>query len=223
MVSPSRRRDAVTYLCRRHPVSQRRACLLVDQHRSTQRYERLPADFELRLIARMNELAAKHPRYGYRRVWALLRSEGFDVNHKRVERLWREGHRVPLRRRSSGQKAVGGAGGAAWALQATAPNEVWSYDFVSARTEDGLPLRILKIVDEYTRRCVGLHVDRSIGAGQIIEQLDQLFARHGRPRRLRSDNGREFIAESLASWLRAWKVEQLFIEKASRQQKALVS
>lgn len=224
MVSPSRRRDAVAYLCRRHRVSERRACQVVGQHRSTQRYEHQPANFELRLTQRMNELAERHPRYGYRRVWALLRAEGFAVNHKRVERLWRaEGHRVPARKtKNSGQKAIGGAGGSAWAVQATAPNDVWSYDFVSARTEDGLPLRVLNVVDEFTRRCVGCRVDRHIGARDLIAELEQLFARHGRPRRLRSDNGREFIAETLAQWLRRQGVAQLFIEKASPQQNAYV-
>jgi transposase InsO family protein len=223
MVSPSRRRDAVTYLCRRHRVSERRACRLVDQHRSTHRYRAQPPDLELRLVARMNELAAAYPRYGYRRIHALLRAEGFEVNRKRVERLWRlEGHRVPARRGRSGQRAVGGAAGASWNLQATRPNEIWSYDFLAARTEDGLALRILNVVDEFTRRCVGCRVDRSIGAGDITQELERLFARHGRPSLLRSDNGREFIAQSLSDWLKERGVGQVFIEKASPQQNAYV-
>jgi putative transposase len=99
MVSPARRRDAAGYLQRRHKVSERRACRVVGQHRSTRRYERLEPEYELRLVARMNELAAAHPRYGYRRIWALLRGEGWRVNRKRIERLWRlEGDRVPPRR-----------------------------------------------------------------------------------------------------------------------------
>src|SRR5919106_4984959 len=119
MVSPARRRDAVRYLLRRFPVSERRACRLLHQHRSTQRYEGLAPEYGLRLVARMNELAARHPRYGYRRIWALLRSEGFEINRKRIERLWRlEGHRVPPPRRSSGQKAIGGAANAAWMIPA---------------------------------------------------------------------------------------------------------
>jgi putative transposase len=223
MVSPSRRRDAVTYLCRRHRVSERRACQLLGQHRSTQRYVPQPPLLEQRLVERMNELAERHPRYGYRRVWALLRSEGFEVNRKRIERLWRlEGHRVPPQRKSHGQKALGGPGGSTWALQAAKANDVWSYDFVAARTEDGLPLRILNVVDEFTRRCVGCHVDRSIGARGIISELEQLFEQHGKPRLLRSDNGREFIAETLAEWLKDQGVTQVFIEKASPQQNAYV-
>lgn len=182
MVSPSRRRDAVTYLCRRHPVSERRACKLVGQHRSTNRYRAQPAEFELRLVARMNELADTYPRWGYRRIWELLRREGFAVNKKRIERLWRlEGHKIPAQKKNRGQKAVGGVAGSTWSLQAQAPNEIWSYDFVAARTEDGLALRILNVVDEYTRRCLAAHVDRNIGSGRVAELLVDVFKRHGRP------------------------------------------
>jgi putative transposase len=223
MVSPSRRRDAVTYLCRRHRVSERRACRLVDQHRSTNRYQSVPPELELALVARMNELAARHPRYGYRRIWALLRSEGFVVNRKRIERLWRlEGHRVPPTRRSSGQKAVGGAANAAWVVPATGPNDVWSYDFVTGRTEDGGALRILNVVDEFTRVCIGSRVARNMGARDVERYLAELFERHGRPRVMRSDNGREFIAGTLADWLKEQGVGQAFIEKASPQQNAYV-
>jgi putative transposase len=223
MVSPSRRRDAVTYLCRRHRVSERRACRLVGQHRSTNRYRAVAPELELRLVRRMNELAALYPRYGYRRIWALLRAEGLVVNRKRVERLWRlEGHKVPTARKSTGQKARGSAAGSSWALQADGPNDVWSYDFVAAVTDDGSPLRILNVVDEFTRRCLGCHVARSIGARDVATVLEELFAKHGRPRLLRSDNGREFIAQSLADWLRGEGVEQLFIAKGMPQQNAFV-
>src|SRR5215218_10399455 len=131
MVSPARRRDAVAYLVRRQRLSERRACRLCDQHRSTQRYRPITAEAELRLVKRMNELAARHPRYGYRRIWALLRGEGYRVNRKRIKRLWRaEGHRVPPRRiKASGRRAQGSASNAPWNLAAAAPNDVWSYDF----------------------------------------------------------------------------------------------
>jgi hypothetical protein len=139
---------------RRHKLSERRACRLVEQHRSTQRYQRLKPEYELRLVARMNELAAAHPRWGYRRVWALLRSEGWRVNRKRIERLWRlEGHRVPPRRsQASGKKAQGTAANAVWNRPAAAPNQIWSYDFMSARTRDGASLRILNVVDGLVAR-----------------------------------------------------------------------
>jgi transposase InsO family protein len=196
----------------------------VGQHRSTQRYRRLPAEYELRLVGRMNELAALYPRWGYRRVWALLREEGWRVNRKRIERLWRlEGHRVPPRRaRASGKKALGAAEKAIWNLPAKRPNHVWSYDFMGTRTRDGQPIRILNVVDEYTRVALGCRVARSIGARDVISELEQLFERHGRPDVLRSDNGREFIAASLAEWLDRQGVRTAFIEKGSPQQNAFV-
>ena len=123
MVSPERRRAAVAYLMRRHGVSERRACRLVDLNRSTQRYQTLPADEEVRLVRAMNELAAAHPRYGYRMVWALLRGDGWRVNRKRIERLWRlEGHRVPpSRSKNSGKRAQGSAENAAWTVEQRQP------------------------------------------------------------------------------------------------------
>lgn len=209
---------------KRRRVSERRACQLVEQHRSSQRYQRVSPEYELRLVARMNELAAEHPRFGYRRIWALLRDEGWRVNRKRIERLWRlEGHRVPPRRaKSSGRKAQGTADKAIWNLPALRPNHVWSYDFMGARTRDGGPLRILNVVDEYTRVALGSRVARSIGARDVIVQLERLFDEHGRPQVLRSDNGREFIAATLGDWLAAQGVQTAFIEKGSPQQNAFV-
>jgi transposase InsO family protein len=223
-VSPARRRDAVRFLQKRRRVSERRACQVVGQHRSTQRYERLAPAYELKLVARMNELAAEHPRWGYRRIWALLRAEGWKVNRKRIERLWRlEGHRVPPRRsQASGKRAQGTADKAIWNLPATKPLDVWSYDFMGGRTRHGGSLRILNVVDEYTRVALGSRIDRSIGAADVRAHLEQLFARHGRPRLLRSDNGREFIAASLGDWLAEQGVERAFVEKGSPQQNAFV-
>jgi putative transposase len=224
MVSPARRRDAVRYLVRRHKVSERRACRVLGQHRSTQRYAPAPADYELRLVAAMNKLAAAHPRWGYRTVWSLLRSDGWQVNRKRVERLWRlEGHRVPPRKtKNSGKKAQGTAARAIWNLPAGRPNHVWSYDFMSGQTRDGRPIRILNVVDEYTRVALGSRVARSIGARDVIVELGRLFDQHGKPELLRSDNGREFIADSLGAWLADQGVRTAFIEKGSPQQNAFV-
>lgn len=224
MVSPARRRDAVNYLVRRHRVSERRACRVVSQHRSTQRYRRVSPDYEIRLAKRMNALAARHPRYGYRRIWALLRSEGWQINRKRIERLWRlEGHRVPPRRvMASGKQAQGQAQNAAWILPATRPNDVWSYDFVSLRTTNGTSLRVLNTVDEFTRLALGCRVASSIGARDVRAELAELFRRHGRPRIIRSDNGREFIASSLVEWLTEQGVTCAFIEKGRPQQNPYV-
>ena len=217
MVSPARRRDAVAYLMRRHRVSERRACMLVGQHRSTQRYELLVPDLEVKLVAAMNALAAAHPRYGYRRVCALLRTDGWTVNPKRIERLWRaEGHRVPPRRsKAGGKKAQGSAENAPWNRPAMRPDHIWSYDFVSARTRRGGAIRILNVVDEFTRVSLGSLVARSIGARDVRAHLERLFAIHGRPECIRSDNGREFIAATVVDWLDELSITAVFIEKGS--------
>lgn len=222
MVSPARRRAAVLYLVRRHGISERRACALVGQHRSTQRYRALVPLEEAALVRAMNAHAAAHPRWGYRVVWTLLREEGWKVNRKRIERLWRlEGHRLPHRRRS-GKRAQGSADNSSWSRPATAVNHIWSYDFVSAATRRSGPIRILNVVDEFTRRSLGSCVSRSIGAAAVIRHLTKLFATHGRPQLIRSDNGREFIAATVVSWLADHGVQAVFIEKASPQQNPFV-
>jgi putative transposase len=223
MVIPARRRDAARYLQRRHKISERRACQVVGQHRSTQRYRRLEPEYELKLVGRMNELAAVHPRYGYRRIWALLRAEGWRVNRKRIERLWRlEGHRVPPRRSKDSGKAQGTAANAAWNLAASRPNQIWSYDFMSTRTRQGGSLRILNVVDEYTRVALSCRVARSIGATDVVRELERLFQLHGKPQLMRSDNGREFIAATTTEWLAKQDVAAAFIEKGSPQQNPFV-
>jgi len=214
----------VKYLVRRHKVSERRACRLVGQHRSTQRYQVLLPEQERQLAAAMNALAAKWPRWGYRRVYQVLRDEGWAVNRKRVERLWRlEGHRVPLRRvKASGQKALGHDGNSIWMRPASAVNHIWAYDVMSTRTRRGGLVRILNVVDEYTRVALGVLVDSSIGALHVTAFLEQLFEQHGRPRGIRSDNGREFIAATVINWLREHDVEPIFVEKASPRQSSSI-
>ena len=225
MVSPARRRDAVRFLVRRQRLSERRACRLLDQHRSTQRYRAAHREEELRLVKRMNALAARYPRYGYRRICALLRGEGWQVNRKRIERLWRleepprpaaaeqrGGHARSTARRSM----VPGT----WRRRR--PNDVWSYDFLATRTREGGFLRVLNVVDEYTRVALGCRVDRSIGARDVRAELERLFDRDGKPKILRSDNGREFVAATLVEWLAAQGVQPAFIERGSPQQNPYV-
>ena len=224
MVSPARRRDAVAYLCRRYEVSERRACKVVGQHRSTQRYASVPSDFEARLVKEMNAIAVEHPRFGYRIVHSMLVEAGWAVNRKRIERLWRlEGHRVPpARKKRWGNDATGGDANAAWNRPAIAPDHVWSYDFVAVRSHDGRPLRILNIVDEFTRECVASHVARNIGTRTVQAVLERLFETRGRPAMLRSDNGREFSSAELVEWLKEQKVIAAFVAKASPQQNCYV-
>jgi putative transposase len=222
-VSPSQRRAAVAFLMRKRHVSERRACQVVGLHRSTNRYAAVPTDFEARLVAAMKEFADRFPRYGYRRIHALLVADGWNVNVKRIERLWvLEGLQVPPRRLIRGQKAFGTSEFSAWALPALRPTHIWSYDFVSVRLANGSKFRVLNVVDEYTREALGSRVASSIGARDVTKHLSQLFEAHGRPAMIRSDNGREFVAETVKDWLRAQGVEPVFIRKASPQQNCYV-
>ena len=223
-MSPARRRAAVQRLVRKFPVSERRACKVVGQHRSSQRYAPVPTDFEQQLVGAMRKVADRHPRFGYRRVHAMLVADGWEVNVKRVERLWRrEGLRIPPpRSKASGQKAIGADVHALWNLPSTHQGHVWSYDFMSLRTANGTGLRILNVVDEFTRVCVGAHVGYSIGATEVRRVLEQIFDRYGRPQLIRSDNGREFIATSLLNWLRDEGVEPIQVQKASPQQNGYI-
>jgi putative transposase len=222
-VSPSQRRAAVAFLMKKHRVSERRACRVLGQNRTTNRYEAVPGDFEARLVEAMKGLAERFPRYGYRRIHALLVAEGWPINVKRIERLWAlEGLRVPPRRLDRGQKAFGTSEFSAWALPGLSPIHIWSYDFVSVRLLNGSGFRILNVVDEFTRVALGSRVAPSIGARDVTKHLGKLFEEHGRPAMIRSDNGREFVAETVKDWLRERGVEPVFIRKASPQQNCYV-
>jgi transposase InsO family protein len=214
----------VRHLVQRFRVSERRACRLLGLHRSTHRYLPVTADYEVRLVKRMNELAIEHPRWGYRMVCALLQGEGWRVNVKRVARLWRrEGNRVPPRRsKASGKKAEGLPSNAGWRLRAKYPNHIWGMDFMGSRTRRGGPIRIFNIVDEFTRLALGCRVDLSIGTSDVIIELEQLFERHGKPKIIRCDNGREFIASSLKNWLAGLGIAVAYIEKGQPQQNCFV-
>ena len=166
------------------------------------------------LTERMIELATKYGRYGYRRIAALLQREGFKVNHKRVERLWRrEGLKVPQKQPK--RKRLWFNDGSCIRLRPQFKDHVWSYDFVVARTEDGRPLRILTLIDEYTRECLTLKVARRLRSQDILEQLGYLFIYRGLPGFIRSDNGPEFTSKVVRSWLERLGVQTLFIEPGS--------
>jgi transposase InsO family protein len=222
MVSAARRREAVDYLKRRFKVSERRACKVVGQHRSSQRYEPQEHEFEQRLKARLHELSGLFPHDGYKAIWMRLRLEGWNVNVKRIHRLWGlEGLAKPPRQRS-GKRSEGVSDNAIWKRTADHPDHVWAYDFVSARTRDGRPFRILNVVDEFTRECVGLLVERNIGSRRVQRFLGELFAAGRKPGIIRSDNGREFIASDLTNWLTEQGIETAFIEKGRPQQNGMV-
>ena len=178
-------------------VSERRACRVLGQPRSTHRHRPGVPDDESRLLARLIELATRYGRYGYRRVTALLRGEGWRVNHKRVERLWRrEGLKVPQKHRP--RRRLWLNDGSCIRLRPERRNHVWSYDFVSARTHDGRTLRLLTLLDEYTRECLAIRVERRMGSSEVIETLSDVMLWRGIPEHIRSDNGPEFVAMSRA-------------------------
>lgn len=157
---------------------------------------------------------AQHPRYGYRRVWALLRREGWRVNRKRVYRLWRrQGLKVPRRQRKA--RRLGHSGNGCVRRRAEYPDHVWAWDFVHDRTADGQPLKWLSVVDEFTRECLILEVRRGLTAAAVVRLLTDLAARRDVPRHIRSDNGPEFIARAIREWLAGAKVEALYIEPGS--------
>lgn len=195
-------------------VSERRACKTIAQPRSSQRYQARKPDKDQRLRKRLRALAKRHPRYGYRRMTVLLRREGWTVNRKRVQRLWREeGLRIlrPARKR----RRLGSSENGTQRLRATHKNHVWSYDFVMDQTDDGRRLKMLPVVDEYTREAHAILVARSITAEEVVDQLAYLFSVHGEPEFIRSDNGPEFIAEAVRSWLQQSGVGTLYIEPGS--------
>ena len=169
----------------------------------------------------MRALATKHPRYGYRRVRRLLVRAGWSLGLGRAQRLWRrEGLRVPQRRRK--RRRLGISANGSQRRQASARNEVWAYDFVMDRTEDGRRLKILTVVDEFTRECLAIRPARSITADDVIEILAELVKQRGAPSFLRSDNGPEFIARSLRQWLVGIGSSTLFIEPGSPWQNAYI-
>lgn len=224
MVSPSWRRKAVHHLVRRFHVSVRRACRLLGQHRSTQTYEAVPADYQVELVKRMNALAAEHPKYGYRMVANLLQGEGWKVNIKRVARLWvLERNQVrPKRKAHTTTRARGASSNAAWRLRSKHPHHIWGMDFMSGKTRRGGAIRILNIVCEFTREALGCRVDVHIGTAEVIAELEEAFAKYGKPKIIRVDNGREFIAASLKDWLTARGVILVHIEKGQPQQNCFV-
>jgi putative transposase len=195
-------------------VSERRACRVLNQPRATQRHVPKKADDEERLVGRIIALASQYGRYGYRRITALLQNEGWRINHKRVERIWRqEGLKVPKKQPKRGRLWLND--GSCLRLRPLWKDHVWSYDFVHIRTTDGRPVRILVILDEYSRECLALDVARRLGSQDVLGRLYELFLIRGIPDHIRSDNGREFTAQTVREWLGRLGVRTLYIEPGS--------
>jgi putative transposase len=217
-VSPERRRRTVEVVRNRlgpQHVSERRICRVLGQSRSTQRYHRRKPDDDRRLIDELHRWVEWYPRFGSERVHQMLLGTGWRVNFKRVHRLWKQEHfQVPgkqrKRRRLPGQSANGCV-----RHRALYRNHVWSYDFLSDRTEDGRQLKLLVVIDEFTRECLAAEVGRTFTARDVMLTLQYLFAVRGTPEHVRSDNGPEFIAKELQRWLERAAVSTLYIQKAS--------
>jgi putative transposase len=204
VVTASQQRAAAGYLSETYKVSERRASRVLDRARSTLRYRPRDRSPEAPLLRAMRRLARKHPRYGYRRIHALLEREGWQANLKRIHRLWGELKlQRPVRRKKArrlGPKP-GTSANSCVNQPARFKNDVWTYDFVADRTASGGMLKWLTLVDEYTRECLALHVGRAVSGADVRRVLARVVGRRGAPRRIRSDNGSEFIGEALRRWL----------------------
>ena len=200
--------------CERLGVSERRACRVVRQARSTQRYQPRCREDEEALTSRIVELASRYGRYGYRRVCGLLWLENWWVNHKRVERIWRaEGLKVPQKQPKRGRLWLND--GSCVRRRPERPNHVWAYDFCADRTHDGRPIRMLVVMDEFTRECLSIDVARKLSSEDVLDRLVELFVRRGLPDHIRSDNGAEFTSKRVRDWLSFLEVNTLFIEPGS--------
>ncbi|MCA9296228.1 MAG: IS3 family transposase, partial [Phycisphaerales bacterium] len=195
-------------------VSERRACHVVRQPRASQRYAPIERDDDTPLTQRIIALASAFGRYGYRMIHGLLKREGWHVNHKRIERIWRrEGLKVPQKQPKRGRLWMNN--GSCVRMRPTHRNHVWAYDFVHARTHDGRKFRMLTIIDEFTRECIAIDVARKLKSDDVLEQLAGLFATRGVPEHIRSDNGSEFTAKTVREWLQNVGVQTQFITPGS--------
>lgn len=212
MVSPQARRVGVDYLMTHWQYSQRQACELVRVARSSARYQPQSHPEEVELMSQIRRLAQENPAYGCPRITALLRRQGCLVNHKRVHRLWKqEGLQLPRRRPRKQRRGPKGE----VVNRAEYYNHVWSYDFLEDQTEAGSKLRILTVLDEYTRECLEIRVERSISATKVIDTLEWLGLVRGLPDYIRSDNGPEFVAQAIQQWLQENHCQTLYIKPGS--------
>ena len=211
MVTPNQKRVAVLALVDEFGVSERRACVVVDQDRSTQRHEHVRSPQEACLRQRIRALVVKYPRYGYQRVHVMLLRDGYQVNRQRMQRLWRlEGLHVqrPKRRKPkiARQPVV---------VRGQYPNHVWAIDFQFDETADGRPVKILNVTDEFTREALATNAARRITAAGTMAVLNQIREQRGSPKFLRMDNGPDFIAETLRDWCKEQNIQANYCNPGS--------
>jgi putative transposase len=202
-------------------VSERWACRVTGQHRSTERYEPKRAEDDAVLRGQLRQISAERPRWGYRRAHHRLGELGWEVNRKRVQRVWREeGLRVPQKRRK--RRRLGDSTVPASRLVAERPGQVWALDYQVDQTADGRVIRLLNVVDEFTREALEMVVARSIDADTTVAALERLAAQRGAPEHLRMDNGPELTAHALRDWCRFSHVGSAYIDPGSPWQNAYV-
>ena len=220
MVSPAQKKQAVEYVVDQGLCSVRRACGYLGLHRSTYRYRlKQPLPQQVQLHQRIVALSWQYPRYGYRRIRALLAREGWSVSRKQVQRIRRkEGLKVrPKPKRIPRQGVSTGL-----PIEATHRNHVWTWDFIFDRTDKGSTLKMLTMLDEYTRQCLAIRVERQIKSGQVLATLWQAMMAYGLPEHIRSDNGTEFIAGKIQRWLHENQIKTLYIEPGSPWQNGYI-
>ena len=194
--------------------SERKVCKVLGQSRSTQRYKPKLPDKDKPVIDDLLVLHVKHPRYGYRRITIKLREQGWFINFKRVYRLWcQEGFKVPKRQHK--KRHAGCSENSCNRKKAEHHNHLWSYDFVNERLENGRKVRILVVIDEFTRECLALDVARHFKGQDVVEVLRYLFAVRGCPKYIRSDNGPEFVSKAVQKWLDVSGVDTLYVAPGS--------
>ncbi len=221
ILRPARRRRAMEHVTMVMDVSERRFCRVAGQHRSTQRRTAPPNPYRDKLVTRMRELAVANPRRGRRYVMDLLRKERWSVGVRLMKRLWRqEGLLVPQKRVK--RRRIGTGANGIVRRRATRRNEVWGMDFVQHWTADGRPLRMLVVLDEYTRECLAIEVRRHLRGKDVVAVLDELTAIRGAPVHLRADNGPEMISKAVKEWCDESGTDALYIDPGSPWQNGIV-
>lgn len=217
MVTPAGKRDAVAHACEKHGVSQRRACKVLSVDRSSMRYRSVRPD-DANIREAMKLVAFERRRFGYRRIHVMLGRQGIVMNLKKLRRLYRE-EKLMVRKRGGRKRALGTRRPLALPSR---PNERWSLDFVSDALTDGRRFRVLAVVDDFTRECLGLITDTSLSGRRLARELDTVIARRGRPRTIVSDNGTEMTSLAVLKWCQDSQIEWHYIAPGKPMQNGFV-
>ena len=214
MVAPQAKKKCVEAMVSDHGLTQRQACKLVGACRGTVRYTACVRADEEELRAKILKIAHERRRFGYRRIQMVLERDGLIVNHKKVFRIYQD-LQIKVRRRSARKKALGTR---KEVLKLNAPNECWSLDFVHDSLQCGRKIRLLAVIDVYTRECLNITVDTSLGGRRVQHVLNQIVEIRGKPKAIRSDNGTEFTSNAILAWAHEQSIEWQYIQPGKPQQ-----